>query len=77
MHLSLQQISNWRLPARTKAGQVPWLEVAAGSDFHPSGFRPNSVAKQSFISSSVMCSPGHWSVKGSLVNAEAPADVWG
>jgi hypothetical protein len=37
------------------------MQVAAGSDFHPSGVRPNRVEKQSIISSSVMCSPGHWS----------------
>jgi hypothetical protein len=63
MHLSLQQIRELQLHAQTKAAPVPLTEEAAGSDFHPSGFRPNSEAKQSDISSSVMCSPGHHGVK--------------
>lgn len=57
MHLSLQQISEPRLHAQTGPATVPLTEAAAGSDFHPSGFSPNRVAKQSHISSSVMCSP--------------------
>lgn len=47
------------LCARTRPVPVPSVEVAAGSDFQPSGFRPSSVARQSDSSSSVMCSPGN------------------
>ena len=63
IRLSLRQISELRLQARAGSGTVPLMEEAAGSDFHPSGFSPNSVAKQSHISSSVMCSPEYRKTK--------------